>query len=381
MLRDSYLLIDLDLFHQNMQVLKNQWGHSEILAVLKANAYGHGAQVMAEALRDEGIDYFAVATLNEAIELRRSFSDRLLILTTTPKRLYNNVLEFDFIQSISSLEEGLGLIEVGSILGIKPRAEIKIDTGFHRFGFPCQDKSLDEIINLHEKGLKIEGIYSHLSLTSEVEDELQFQCFIDFTDRLTNRGLSLKRHIADSIASINKKEYQLERIRPGAIVFGMRSFKKELPILPIASLYTRICHLVKVEIGEGVGYDYTWKADKKSIIAQLPLGYADGLPRALGSQGYVMLKGKKAPMVGIMCMDVISIDVTDIPGVEKGDEVLIFGSGSQGEMTVAYIAGLLKTNKNEILSKLHRRLPRVYKNKGKKRVVDELLGEDYECFD
>lgn len=231
---------------------------------------------------------------------------------------------------------------------------------------------------LHQEGLIIEGIYSHFSLTSDEENKAQYLRFLDFTNKLEKRGLMLKRHIADSIVSINEPGYLLDRVRPGAILFGMRSFKKELPILPIAQLHSKICHLVSLEPGEGVGYSHRWRAEKKSLIAQLPLGYADGLPRALGGQGYVMVRGKKAPMIGTMCMDVISIDVSHIPGVERGDEVLVFGSGCQGEMTLDYIADLLKTNKNDILSNLHKRLPRVYKKKESLRVVDELLGEDYE---
>lgn len=125
MYRDSYLLIDLDLFHENMKVLRSQWGPCEILAVIKANAYGHGAQVMAEELRKEGINYFAVASLNEALELRSTSGDRVLILTPTPERLYNKVLEADLIQSISSLEEGLGLIQAGKIWDAFPGQRLK----------------------------------------------------------------------------------------------------------------------------------------------------------------------------------------------------------------------------------------------------------------
>lgn len=378
MLRDSYLLIDLDRFHENMKVLKTQWGKSEILAVLKANAYGHGAPRMAQALKEEGIGYFAVAYLNEALELRRSLEEPILVLTPLPKRLYTKALEAGIILSISSLEEGLALIEAGKNCGMPARAEIKVDTGFHRFGFPCREQSMDEIECLRESGLEIEGIYSHFSLCSDEDDALQFQLFVDFADGLQRRGIRLKRHMADSIASINKPDYQLDRIRPGAVLFGMRSYRKELPVFPIARLYSRICHLVQVEEGEGIGYDFSWRASKKSLIAQLPLGYADGIPRALGGKGYVVIKGIKAPIVGIMCMDVMSVDVTHIPEVAKEDEALIFGPGEQGEMTVAQIASLLGTNKNEIIAALHKRLPRVYQENGKRRVVDELLGEDDE---
>ncbi len=376
MYRDTYLHIDLDLFSSNMKILKREWGDRQILAVLKANAYGHGAGVMAQALREEGIDYFAVAFLNEALELRKSLDSDILILTPSPRHLYKELLDAGLVQSIGSFRAGKELLEEAKKLGKKARAELKIDTGFHRFGFPDTSKSLDEIIELHSQGLEMLGIYSHLSLTSDEEDELQFKRFISFVEELRGRGLDLKAHIADSIASINHPSYLLDRLRPGALLFGLRSFRREIGVNPIASLRSRICHLVEVEEGQGVGYDYSWRASKKSLIAQLPLGYADGFPRALSNRGYVLVRGKKAAIVGKICMDVLSIDVSEIEGVELGDEAVIFGPGLQGEMSLEDIAGILETNKNDIISHLAPRLPRVYFKNNKKLLVDELLGEE-----
>lgn len=375
--RDSYLHVDLDLLSSNMEILRKEWGGRKILAVLKANAYGHGAEPLARALEKEGIEYFAVAYLNEALKLRRSISSDILVLTPSPQRLYGKLLEAGLISSLGSYEAGRALLEEAGRLDLKARVEIKVDTGFHRFGFPDTRKSVEEILDLHSRGLEIRGIYSHLALVSDEENRRQYERFLGFIEELKKEGLELKAHIADSIASINHPDYQLDRVRPGAALFGLRSFRRDIGILPIASLYSSVCHLVQVRKGQGLGYDYSWIADRDSLIAQLPLGYADGLPRALGNLGYVIIRGRRAPIVGKICMDVVAVDVTGIEGLILGDEALIFGPGTRGEMTLEEIAGILKTNKNDVISHLAARLPRVYSRKGKKLIVDEMLGESF----
>lgn len=375
MLRDTVLEIDLDQWDRNLDLLQEELMGTKILAVLKANAYGHGAREMARVLESRGICSFAVATLNEALHLRKSSSSRILIFTPTPIRHYKRLLEAGFIQSIGSFEEGLALIKAASETGYPAEAELKIDTGLHRWGFSPDKTSLEEIRLLSSSGLHISGIYSHLSLTSEEEDEKQFSLFMAFVNELREFGIDAPRHLADSIAGIDRPQYRLDQVRLGSALYGMHSFKKGLPVLPIASLKTKIAKIMELSPGEGVGYDYLWRAKKKSKLATLPLGYVDGLPRSLSDKAYVIIKGRRAPFRGLMCMDSISVDVTQIPDVQVGDDVLVFGTGLEGELTIEEMAILLSTNKNQLLASLSQRLPRSYIRKGKNWIIDDLVGE------
>lgn len=374
MLRDSYVEIDLNQWERNMDLLEAELGGVPILAVLKGNAYGHGALEMAKVMESRGIHSFAVATLNEALQLRKEIKGEILIFGPTPRRLHEEILRGNFIQSIGSFEEGKDLLDTAKVLNLQSMAEIKVDTGLHRWGFPATKESEEEILALFHKGLAIKGIYSHLSLTSLEEDEKQLDLFMEFTEGLRRRGLDVPRHIADSIAGIDRPRYRLDKVRLGSALYGMHSFKKELPVLPIASLKTRIARIVDLKPGEGVGYDYLWKAEKPTKLATLPLGYVDGLSRSMSGKGYVLIRGKEAPLRGLMSMDSLSVDVGDFPELEVGEEVLVFGPGLQGELTIEEIALLIHTNKNQLLSSMSLRLPRMYRRKDKSWIRDDLAG-------
>lgn len=375
MLRDTFLEIDFDQLHHNLDRIEEELNHTPIMAVLKGNAYGHGASAMAGALEERGITSFAVATLNEALSLRKSTQSRILIFGPTPKRLYAYLFQGDLVQSIGSYEEGAALLEISKEFNLPARVEIKVDTGMHRWGFVANEKSRVEILKLAVKGLQIEGIYSHLTLTNLMEDELQYELFLEFADQLQQAGLAPPRHLADSIAAIDRPAYRLDQVRLGSALYGMRSFKKELDVLPIASLKTRIARLVSLTPGEGVGYDYLWRAKDPSMLATLPLGYVDGFSRGLSDNGYVLIKGLRAPVRGLICMDSVSVDVSHIEGVEQGEEVLVFGPGTEGEMTVEDMAQRLNTNKNQLLASLSARLPRRYIRKDKNWIMDDLVGK------
>ena len=194
------------------------------------------------------------------------------------------------------------------------------------------------------------------------EDEKQYRLFCDFIQTLEDRGCTFKyKHIADSIATVDYPQYRMNMVRPGAVLYGMRGFDSiDLPIRQAMTFKTAISQLHAIPKGEGLSYDYLWKAQRDSLIATLPFGYADGYPRNMRDKGYVIVNGVKAPLVGVICMDQCMADVTDVPDVCCGMEAVIYGDGQDGSMTIAEAAELAETNKNDIIARITARPPRQY---------------------
>lgn len=365
LLRDTRVEINLDRIAYNMTQLGSLCGSKvALMPVIKANGYGHGAVNIAPTLLENGAVYLAVATLTEALELKKANSDwPVFIMGHTPDRLLHHVVEKEITQTIFSLRQAQILSDLASALGRKAKVHIKVDTGFHRLGKTPSHEYADEICEINSlPGIEIEGIFSHLALAGEAEDEEQFQSFMGFVSELEARGCSFRyRHLADSIACVDYPDYRLDMIRPGAIIYGMVGYSKgDLQVKQAISFKTAISQLHRLSPGEGVSYDYLWKAQRDSIVATLPFGYADGYPRNMRDKGYVIINGIKAPLIGVICMDQCIADVTDVPDVCEGMEAVIYGDGSDGSMTIAEAAQLAGTNKNDIISRITARPPRVY---------------------
>ncbi len=368
MLRDTQIIVDLDQIGENMKLITEMAGADvSVMAVIKANGYGHGAAAIAPTLMRCGAAYLAVATLSEALELREAYSSYpIFILGHTPDRLLHYVIEKNITQTIFSLEQAELLGSLAKVLNKTARVHIKVDTGFHRLGKSPSAAFADEVCKICAvENLEAEGIFSHLALVNEEENEKQYQLFCDFVETLEKRGCGFKyRHIADSIASVDYPRYRMNMIRPGALIYGMRGFHLGyLPVRQALTFRTAISQLHAVPKGEGVGYDYLWKAPQDSMIATLPFGYADGYPRNLRDKGYVLINGVKAPIVGVICMDQCMVDVTEMPNVDVGTEAVIYGDGENGSMTIEEAARLAGTNKNDIISRIPARPPRIYISK------------------
>ena len=368
LLRDTYIEVDLDKLAANVVMIKDMVGPEvAITAVIKANGYGHGAWQIAQSIMDAGADYLAVATLTEALELREHAIDApILIMGHTPDRLLHHVAEQGLTQTIFSLEQAKLLNELAEGCGRKVKVHIKVDTGFHRLGkMPSADylAEIQEICRLPH--VEAEGIFSHLALVNQEENEKQYRMFTDFLEELSAAGCSFRyRHIADSIACVDYPQYRMNMVRPGALLYGMRGYHiGYLPVEQCLTFKTAVSELHEIEAGEGVSYDFLWKAGRKSLIATLPFGYADGYPRNLRDKGYVTINGQKAPIVGVICMDQCMADVTDIAGVQCGTETVIYGDGSDSSMTIDEASKLAGTNKNDILARLSARPPRIYTKK------------------
>lgn len=364
-LRDTRVIVDLDNIAWNMKLIDEMTGPDvAVMAVVKANGYGHGSIAIAPTLIENGACYLAVATLSEALQLRAAYPDYpLFILGHTPDRLLHYVVEQNITQTIFTLQQAEMLNALAADLHRKARVHIKVDTGFHRLGQSPSADFAEEICRMFDlENLEIEGIFSHLALAGSKEDEAQYRSFCDFIAILEKRGCTFTyKHIADSIATVDYPQYRMNMVRPGAILYGMRGFETEnVPIRQAMTFKTAISQLHAVPKGEGVSYDYLWKASRDSLIATLPFGYADGYPRNMRDKGYVLIGGVKAPLVGVLCMDQCMADVTDVPGVCCGMEAVIYGDGTDGSMTVAEAAALAETNKNDIIARITARPPREY---------------------
>lgn len=367
-LRDTQILVDLDRIEENMKLIREMAGpETAVMAVIKANGYGHGAIGIAPTLMSCGVKYLAVATLTEALELREAYPHYpLFILGHTPDRLLHHVVEKNITQTIFSLEQANLLSSLAKMLDKTARVHIKVDTGFHRLGKEPSPAFADEICKIFDvENLDVEGIFSHLALVNEEENEKQYRAFCDFIETLESRGCSfLYKHIADSIATVDYPRYRMNMVRPGALLYGMRGFHIGfLPVQQALTFRTAISELHQIPKGQGVGYDYLWRADRDSVVATLPFGYADGYPRNLRDKGYVVINGVKAPIVGVICMDQCMVDVTDVPDAAVGMEAIIYGDGTDGSMTIEEAAKLAGTNKNDIIARIPARPPRKYLSK------------------
>ena len=367
-LRTTQAHIDLDAMQGNADAV---WAatRSEVMAVVKADAYGHGAPEIAGFLSQLGVQRFAVAALSEAIQIRRRCPDAdVLILGFTPDALLPAAVECGAALTVFSLRQA-GIL---SALRKKARIHIKLDTGMHRLGFTPGEAALEEIAGIFAlPSLAVEGIYTHLALRDRENDERQFAAFTAFAGELERRGLHAGlRHVCDGLGMARYKHMHLDMVRPGIALYGYG----ELPGLrPVLTLRSQVACVRTVPAGDGVGYDLLDPAGSDRRIATLPFGYSDGVPRQLSrGAGHVVIRGRKAPYAGLLCMDMCMVDVTGIPGVQPGDEVFVFG-GHPDAMTVPQAAAVCGMNRNGILSGIARRVPRIYTGGGAVREVRDLV--------
>lgn len=379
LLRDTFVEINLDHIAYNMRKIKEALGENvAIAAVVKANGYGHGAVDIAQTIMENGGDYLAVATLTEALELRNHHPDyKIFIMGYTPDEYLEHVVKNNITQTIFSLRQAQILNELGKQYNHRPLVQIKYDTGFNRLGYRDAQESIDEIDKMFDlENIEIEGIFSHFALAGKEEDDIQYQKLVNVIKQLEERGRLFRyKHICDSIAGIDYPQYRMNMIRPGAIIYGLKSYRDDSLVLKQAMTFkSKIYHIKTLEKGEGVSYDYLWKSQDKSRVATLPFGYADGYPRNMRDKGFVTIHGKKAPILGVICMDQCMVDVTHIPEAQVGDEVIIYGDGQNNTLDIHETSILAGTNKNEIICRITIRTPRVYIKDGKvTKILNYLL--------
>ncbi len=361
-LRDTIVKVNLKELGRNMDLIAELCGPDvAIMPVVKANGYGLGAVGIAPTLMEHGAVYLAVATLTEALELREAYPEYpIFILGYTPTRFNEYVVDAGITQTVVNFEQAKALSDCALSKGKKVTVHLKVDTGFHRLG--TSDK--EELLKMAQlPGLLVEGIFSHLALASEEDDIAQFEMLEAIIEYLEANGCSFRyKHIADSIALVNYPEFRMNMVRPGALVYGLKGYRRGfIDVRPCMSVETRISQIHTLSEGEGVGYDFLWKAPKDGTrVGAVPIGYADGYPRNMRDKGYVTVHGVKCPIVGVICMDQMMIDLGDCPEAQVGDIGIVYGDGSGNTMSIEEAAKLAGTNKNEIIARLLARPPRVY---------------------
>lgn len=373
-MRPVWAEINLDTIATNTKNIKKLVGDKELIAIVKADCYGHGAVDVVPTLLDNGASRLAVAMLTEAIELRENnINAPIVILGYTPLYLGEELINYDIEQTVYDLDYAKELSKIALSLNKKAKIHIAIDTGMGRIGFlPGDDtvKTINEVYNL--EGLEVIGIYSHFS-TSDEKDKTyaneQLFKFKKVMGDLKAIGIEIPlKHISNSGAIIDMPETYLNGVRPGIILYGYYPSKEvsndNLSVKPALTLKAKVAHVKELHKDMYISYGKTFKTNKKTIVATLPIGYGDGYPRALSENAKVIVNGKFASILGRICMDQCMIDVTDIENIKTGDEVIILGGEGDLKFNADDMAEALGTINYEILCRIKSRIPRVYiKNK------------------
>ena len=362
--------INLDNLINNIKEIKNKSNHSEIIGVVKANAYGHGSVEVSKTLLNFNVNKLAVANIVEAIELRENnITAPIMLLGISENFAINEIINYDVEPTVSSYEFAKELNEKTKNKNKFIKIHIAIDSGMGRIGFRNNPNDIEEIIKISElSNLKIESIFSHFS-TADCKNKdyskNQINIYNLILKELETRGVSFnKKNLSNSAAIIDIPESHYDYVRPGIIQYGYYPSndvnKNNLNIKPVLTWKTRIVHLKEVEKNQYIGYGQTYKTTKKTLVATLPVGYADGYSRGLSNKGKVIIKGKLAPIIGNVCMDQFMIDVTDIEDVKAGDEVILLGHDKEVKFDADDMASILNTISYEVLCLIGRRAPRVY---------------------
>lgn len=370
-MRPSWAEIDLKAIEHNCRTIKKMLtSKTNLMAIIKANAYGHGAVPVAYRVLAAGATWLGVSTQEEALELREAGIDApILILGFTSLEDASLTVSHGITQTIFTLEQGMALNEAARKLNTKAQVHLKIDTGMSRLGFTPNQKSVDIIKELFLlPHLLVQGIYTHLADAGNPDKTFshkQLDLFQAFVGNLEKEGINIPlKHAANSAAILNLPESQMDLVRGGILLYGLYPFQEESErkeqFKPALSLKTRIAHLREVETGTPISYGGTYIVNRPSIIATLPLGYADGINRLLSNRGEVLVRGKRASIIGKVCMDQLMIDVTDVEGVAIGDEVVLIGKQGEQAISADELAEKLDTINYEVVCAVSARVLRIH---------------------
>ena len=365
----TYVEIDLEAIKHNIRCEREKVGDKvKIMAIIKANAYGHGDIEVAEALKDE-VDAYGVAIIEEALKLRKAgVTKMILILGHTGKIWYDDLIKNDISQAVYSYEMAKILSEEAMRLGKKAKIHIKVDTGMGRIGFQPVKDNVEVIYAISRlPGIEIEGIFTHFARADEVSTEWTkepFEKFQIFRHELQKRGVEIPlAHVANSASILRLPSTYLDMVRSGITTYGLfpsDEVKKNVPLRPALSWKTEVVHVKTVHAGTSISYGGTFTAERESVIATIPVGYADGVKRDLSGKGRVLVRGCYAPIVGRICMDQFMIDVTDIPEVKVGDTVTLIGQDGSRRISVEEVAALAHSFNYEYICSITERVPRRY---------------------
>lgn len=363
--------ISLGNFIHNVRVIKKIIpSDTKLLAVVKANAYGHGAIELGKLACDNGAYMLAVSSIKEALSLRDGISNdvRILVLGYTCDSLADIAVSNDIRLCIYTKHLASSLSKVAVSYGKYARIHIKLDTGMGRIGYQCSDNDLKEIEEISRlPNIIIEGIFTHFATADEDSDYLGYQMkkYMAFVNKLRNIGISPDiLHCANSASLILHSNTHMNMVRAGIVLYGLKpSYNMNIPDLrPVMSLKTKIVNIKYISSGESVSYGRSFIADSAIKVATLPIGYADGYMRSLSNRAKVLVNGRLAKVIGNICMDQCMIDVTSIDNVRVGDEVTMFGKDHLGnEISVDELARTLNTINYEVITNISNRVTKVFK--------------------
>ena len=366
--------INLDAIRHNIKTVQAlNPADRKTLLVIKADAYGHGSVTLAKEM-DDLADYFAVATMDEAVELRNAgIVKPILILGYTDESEYEAAVKNDITLAIYDAEEGELLSETAFKIGKKAKVHIKVDSGMSRIGFQCAESDVEEAVKLLSMdGLDVEGIFTHYAKAdyeNKSDAMTQYEKFSWFVKAMEAKGADFKiRHIDNSAGAMEIHSEGFDMMRLGIVIYGLypsEEIDKSVVLKPAMTLKSRVVHIKTLEAGRGIGYGWTYVTDKPTKVATVSVGYADGYPRALSNNGRVLIHGQYAPILGRVCMDQIMIDVTDIDDVKIRDEVVLFGTQGENHISIEEVAEPANSFNYEMACHVSRRVPRVYFKDGK----------------
>lgn len=360
--------IHLDRLEHNYRALRAVAPGCKFVGLVKADAYGHGAIPVAKKLEALGADYLAVACLDEALELRRSgIVAPVLILGNTPLQYTGELLEAGITQTVYDLEQAREFSRRALELGGRLRCHLKVDTGMSRLGILCDEAHMAHGVDILEEmyrlpGLEVEGVFMHFADADSCPpySEMQIRRFRSVLAALEQRGCTFPiRHCCAGAATLNYPEAHFDMIRPGIPLYGLYpdpSTEGKIDLQPVMELKTRIISLKRMPKGACISYGRTYTLERDSLVAAVPVGYADGLFRLLSGRIEMAVRGQKVKQIGRICMDMCMLDVTDVPEIAIGDVVTVFGDGAP----VQTLADTLGTITYELLCAVSPRVPRVY---------------------
>ena len=365
---NTYLKIDLDAITHNFRAVGKKAG-VPVMAVVKADAYGHGAIPVARVLAPL-CAFFGVSSVSEALELRQAgIENPILILGHTPVDAFSTVVKKNIRPTIFSMDDALALSQEAQKQNKIAPFHFAVDTGMSRIGFQATEEAADICAQIAKlPNLEAEGLFSHFA-TADSEDLIQAQAqarlFDDFDKMLKSRDVSVKLRHLDNSAGIMNFNCHYEMVRSGIVTYGLYPSNevdsKLLDLKPAMCWYSHISHIKTLPAGRSISYGGTYTTTKDTVVATIPAGYADGYRRSLSNKFYVEIHGQKAPILGRVCMDQMMVDVTDIPDVKLGDDVVLMG----GQISAEEIAAAADSFNYEFICGMSRRTPRLYYQDGK----------------
>lgn len=370
MLRSTYAVIHFNAIDHNIRTARKKLSPNvKLLAVIKANAYGHGLCEIGEHLdQNNNVDMFGVALCEEGIRLRNAGVRKpILILGVTDKDHFDSVVEYDLIPAVFTAEHINQLSAAAARHKRQAKAHLKIDTGMHRIGV-CSSSELGAVLDALDRNpnVLLDGVFTHFAKS---EEDPQFTAeqasrFKESVELIHSRGLFPTVHAANSGAILNAAElYSFDMVRLGISMYGYHPdgvSTDKSGLIPALSLVSHISHLKHLGPGMGISYGQKYVTSRNTSVATIPIGYGDGYKRCLSSRSFVLIGGRRCPQIGAICMDQIMVDVTEVPDVHVGDEVILIGSQGTEHITADELASFAGTISYEILLSISERVPRVY---------------------